>query len=263
MVVSMFGFTNMTASAWTGSAALESDGRPNASADAASANVQFLVPETIYLDPTGENYTYFVDALDAGTPDANPMRTSGRIYFHADVPVSGLVIARSDARTTFGSGAGQTSTLSTSFSDTGTARAGDLIEWTATYSLGGNTFTSYAYTYIYRPSLDVIGQAFSAAVQPNGASTKLQKGVVSALTGFHAADSTYKGNRTWGGSTAVVNPQTVETNPIGTLGWGLKMQARPTAFSLRRRQAAFSLKVSALPRIVCTIRTRLRFPPAH
>ena len=35
MVVSMFGFTNMTASAWTGSAALESDGRPNASADAA------------------------------------------------------------------------------------------------------------------------------------------------------------------------------------------------------------------------------------
>ena len=158
MVATTCCFANpaMIASAWSSDAPLETDGRPNSSASTSPA-VLFLVPETIYLDPAGTTYTYFVDASPSGVPEANPAKTQGQIYFHTDVPVTNLKISRSDASSTYSSGTGKTTSLSTTFSNTGSARNGGVIEWKASYSLNSVSYESYAYTYVYRPSLDVIG----------------------------------------------------------------------------------------------------------
>ena len=221
MVATTCCFANpaMIASAWSSDAPLETDGRPNSSASTSPA-VLFLVPETIYLDPAGTTYTYFVDASPSGVPEANPAKTQGQIYFHTDVPVTNLKISRSDASSTYSSGTGKTTSLSTTFSNTGSARNGGVIEWKASYSMNSVSYESYAYTYVYRPSLDVIGQAFRVRTGAASATERMVKGSASVLTGFQAADSTYVGNRTWGGANDVPNPQTQALEAAGVKNWG-------------------------------------------
>ncbi|MGN0635098.1 MAG: InlB B-repeat-containing protein, partial [Acutalibacteraceae bacterium] len=221
MVVTTFCFADLglTANAWVDSAPLESVGRPNSTASTSSVNVMFLVPETIYLNPAGDAYAYYVDSTATGALVQNPAKTSGQIVFRSDVPVTSLKITRSDSTTTYTSST-KTSSLTATASVAGTARDGGVIEWKATYVVDGVTYESYAYTYVYKPYADVIGQAIRGRVSSTFTTHRMVKGVISAAVGFHAADSTYVGNRTWGGSNGVPSPLVTGIIPGGTVDWG-------------------------------------------
>ena len=141
MVVTTFCFADLglTASAWVDASPLESVGRPNSTASTSSANVMFLVPETIYLNPAGDAYAYYVDSTASGALVQNAAKTSGQIVFRSDVPVSNLKITRSDASGTTYTSSAKTTSFTTTFSNTGTARDGGVIEWKASYVVDGVT----------------------------------------------------------------------------------------------------------------------------
>lgn len=220
MIVTTFCFADLglTASAYVSSSALESSGRPNGSASTSSTNTVFIVPETIYLAPDGTTYKYYVDSLESGGLERSATKTNGRIIFRCDVPVTGLTITRSDMSTTY-SASGKTSTYTNTVSGSGSARNGGVITWTAKYTVDGKQYTSLAYTYVYRPSPDVIGQAYHGSVKSGSTTHYMHKAAISALTGFHQADSTYKGNYSWGGAKNVPNPQTQALSPSGLSDW--------------------------------------------
>ena len=225
MVVTTFCFADLglTASAWVDASPLESVGRPNSTASTSSANVMFLVPETIYLNPAGDAYAYYVDSTASGALVQNAAKTSGQIVFRSDVPVSSLKITRSDASGTTYTSSAKTTSLTTTFSNTGTARDGGVIEWKATYVVDGVTYESFAYTYVYKPSSEVIGYASRGLSESGGTTHRMINGQISVVAGFHSADSKI-GNREWGGANAVPNPIGVAIDTSGTRNYGVNRE---------------------------------------
>ncbi|MBQ8782945.1 MAG: InlB B-repeat-containing protein [Clostridia bacterium] len=123
----------------------------------------FYVPETIYLNPADlKTFQYFVDR-DNSTDGAlnSEISTTGNVYFYRE----GATNTTMDYKVIDGSTLGSldytvetlendeisatitAGSLATALSSGGNA----LLEWTATYTVNGEEFTSTTYSYIYAP----------------------------------------------------------------------------------------------------------------
>ena len=152
MIVTTFCFADLGlfANAWVQVDKIKSSGRPN---------VKFYVPETIYKNPNGTGYQYFVDADSSGNLSTNPEKTTGSISFYSDSLFSSLTITRSDVS---GSYTDSNKTLYTKTFSDGDADAGTVITWTANYVVDGKNYRSIAHTYVYAPFQGMIGSGFHA-----------------------------------------------------------------------------------------------------
>ncbi|MBQ7546000.1 MAG: hypothetical protein IJT41_03420, partial [Clostridia bacterium] len=156
MIVTTFCFADLGlfANAWVNVEKIKTAGRPT---------VQFYVPETIYRNPSGTGYQYFVDSSKYGTLSTDAAKTSGTIAFTSDSLFTSLTITRSDdASKTYT--ASNKSTYETTFSDGDLAGSGSgnnsVITWTATYQVDGRWFKSVAHTYVYEPDITQSGTAW-------------------------------------------------------------------------------------------------------
>lgn len=168
MVLSVFCFTDL---GW------------QAEARVVGPQITFYVPETIYRDPSGTGYQYFVDSDARGELVANPAKTSGLIAFSSADPFTDLTIRRSDIPTaTYSKSSGDS--FQAEFSD-GNAAAGSVITWTADYVVDGTPYRSVAHSYVYEPNITQSGVLWQQAY--NGTVTEPEVHFFLFLTGFHTA----------------------------------------------------------------------------
>ncbi|MBQ7542082.1 MAG: hypothetical protein IJT44_07315 [Clostridia bacterium] len=172
--------------------------------------IEFYVPETIYRNPSGSGYQYFVDSNASGQLSTDPAKTSGRIVFNSDKAFSNLTITRSDS--SVGYAAANRVQFETSFSD-GNAPGGSVITWTADYTVNGTAYRSMAYSYVYEPFAGMIGSGFYAARKSWYVTHYTEHAAIHLLTGFHSYAAA-NGNYKWGG--AYNNVQTPWEIAIGT-----------------------------------------------
>ena len=206
MVFTTFCFADLglTANAEIIKAPAELVGRPS---------MTFLVPETIYLDASGK-YQYFVDSDTSGDLNRNPAKTTGQITFSSTTAFEDLVITRSDSPSaSYGVSAKSTAYNVEIPSGTNTGAGGDIITWTAKYTVDGIPYESHAYTYLYQPFRGVIGSGFKGQAKRVYVTHTSEHMELNVVTGFHSYNAA-NGNYAWGGtSSGVLSPWDI---PIGT-----------------------------------------------
>ena len=165
----------------------------------------FYVPETIYLNPTNQKtFQYFVDRANDDTGALRSTKnTSGNVYFHCPGATSVSISASlSGATITVGTDSNSaadtfaSTSMSGSLSTAQTAATNSTIEWTATYTLEGNTYTAKNYTIVYSPYLHSV--AAGAQELSNGSSgSSYQTSSTSYISGIHSVYAWESGKTTF------------------------------------------------------------------
>lgn len=121
--------------------------------------VTVTVPELIYLTPGATSFQYYIAGATNGSTPSNAAATQGAISFLASmqpdsisVAVSGATVSLSKTSTT-----GASSLSATINSGSVSSYTSSVITWTFTYVINGQTYKSYAYTYVYAPFLNQTG----------------------------------------------------------------------------------------------------------
>ncbi|MDR2525902.1 MAG: hypothetical protein LBC83_06970, partial [Oscillospiraceae bacterium] len=130
-----------------------------------TAPIDFIVPETIYLKKAVGASTVFDRYANGGPSVAKGTEATGRVVFTVPAGAAAPTLACTGAApTVVRTNAGNTYTWTISGGTTPAVNANDgkTIEWKVTYTLGGETFTSVSYSYVYAPSNLVAGASGDA-----------------------------------------------------------------------------------------------------
>ena len=126
-----------------------------------SITVSVIVPELIYLKPGTGTFQYYISGAAPGNSPSPTAASTGAISFTTSAQATSITLSYSGASsiTLDKTSAANTSTLSANISAGSMAAAGQsgLITWTFTYVIDGQTYHTYAYTYVYSPFMNQAG----------------------------------------------------------------------------------------------------------
>ena len=121
--------------------------------------VTVTVPELIYLTPGATTFQYYIAGATNGSAPSTATATQGAISFLSSVQADSIAVSCSGATVTL-SKTGATSTNALSATITAgnvSSYTSSVLTWTFTYTYNGQTYKSYAYTYVYAPYLNQTG----------------------------------------------------------------------------------------------------------
>ena len=136
-------------------------------ASAASSEVYFYVPEALYITPTdnGGNQAvkYFLNSYRSESTQswASAYESTGKLYFYCPA-ASSVSISVSGGTVSGLTTSGTNKIDDTSFSMTAPNASGNIVTWTATYVVNGQTRTATSYSYVYKPNRVPTGVASEA-----------------------------------------------------------------------------------------------------
>ena len=142
-------------------------------AEAASEDVYFYVPEALYITPTdnggNQPVKYFLNSYRSESTQswASPYEDSGKLYFYCPAATS-VSLSVSDASVFNLTTSGTNKIDDDSFSMTAPNSSGSIVTWTATYTVNGETRTATSYSYVYSPNRVPTGVASEAESDKHG-----------------------------------------------------------------------------------------------
>ena len=164
-------------------------------ASAASSDVYFYVPEALYITPTdnGGNQAvkYFLNSYRSESTQswASAYESTGKLYFYCPA-ASSVSISVSGGTVSGLTTSGTNKIDDTSFSMTAPNASGNIVTWTATYVVNGQTRTATSYSYVYKPNRVPTGVASETESDKHGSRRKHDyHGVVSVIWGANTYDT--------------------------------------------------------------------------
>ena len=162
-------------------------------AEAASEDVYFYVPEALYITPTdnggNQPVKYFLNSYRSESTQswASPYEDSGKLYFYCPAATS-VSLSVSDASVFNLTTSGTNKIDDDSFSMTAPNSSGSIVTWTATYTVNGETRTATSYSYVYSPNRVPTGVASEAESDKHGSGKYDYHGIVSVIWGANTYD---------------------------------------------------------------------------
>ena len=184
--------------------------------------MQFYVPETIYLNPNGSNYQYFVDETMSGGLNKSPAQTLGHVYVTSPVTVKEMKLSKRVGTGSYTEVKSVASglTLSYELNQSMTGSGNTVIEWKLDFKFKGTNYECYAYTYVYAPN-----------VQQNGTILHQQHGNPETVfsffvTGFHSQSGGTKQSKMIGANATAV------TNKLAAPLYSFTEESVPSGYSV-------------------------------
>ena len=157
-------------------------------ADAADATVHFYVPEAVYLKQGSYGTQWYLNSYRSNSTQswASAKETTGKLFFYCPGATSVSI------STSGGTVSNLTTTGTDTINDTDfqiSGSGGNVITYTATYKVNGETKTATSYTYLYEPNRVPTGVATEAESERYSISSYTYYGFISVLCGAQSYDS--------------------------------------------------------------------------
>ena len=156
-------------------------------ADAADATVYFYVPEAVYLKQGSYGTQWYLNSYRSNSTQswASAKETTGKLFFYCPGATSVSI------STSGGTVSNLTTTGTDTINDTDfqiSGSGGNVITYTATYKVNGETKTATSYTYLYEPNRVPTGVATEAESEKYSWSSYTYYGFISVLWGAQSYD---------------------------------------------------------------------------